>query len=303
MERHGALSRAHAAALSDMSESTLRRVSAQLIRAGLLSLRYGGGDPDCPRGDLLCLARFGILTVAEITPARLCLRVADTRGEGLYSLTRERNPFLPLEEDIRILLSRATPPTHPNASEALPVLPPVLLLPAEGIGDDGATALRRVLSPSAILTVEEAAARELTYSPIADGHRDLLYIRDGEAPLASLLLRPTPEDAWTPSPCTHSLTASLSRHIADTPVGSSARAQRMGAFLQGLFQYLSPACVAVESEREPLPEGILRAALPDGTPLLIHTASHGTLSIPQRGAIRLARRLLWEKRLTEAVRE
>jgi hypothetical protein len=303
MERHGPLSRAHAAALSDMSESTLRRVSAQLIREGLLSLRYGAEGPDRPKGDLLSLSRFGLLTVTEITPAHLSHRVSDTRGESLLAVTRERNPFLPLEEDIRLLLSRTTSPIPLRGQESLTVLPPILLLPAEGMSEGSVIPLRRVLSPAAILTAEEAAARELTYAPAADGHRDLLYIRDGDTPLASLLLRSTPSGAFTPSPYTHSLTASLARHLADTPKGSPARAHRIGAYLQGLLQYLSPACVAIESEQYPLPADILRAELPDRIPLLTHTASHSTPSLPQSGALRLARRLLWTLRLSQVSRE
>ena len=304
LEEHGSLSRSHAAALSSMSESTLRRVSNELLQAGLLSLRYGAETPDQGKTDLLCFSRFGVLTLLEITPTRLHFRMEDTRGECLHAQSRLRNPFLPTEEDIRLLQGKLSPLMKaPWGASDLPILPPVLLLSPDADQELVKTAVARVFPPTAVLTTEQASAIALTNHPFPRDRRDLLLLHDGEEPYATLLYRQPHDPPLSPSPYTPCLTEKLRQCIAKAPPGTSARAEGLAAFLQGLCDYISPSCVVLEGELVSPLQGTLQSsvekALPRQTPLLSLTYSRSHPSLAHRGALLHARRILWSRRLEE----
>lgn len=291
VERHGPLSRSRAATLFPMSESTLRRASAVLLRGGLLTLRYSEDSPLKGKEDLLDFARFGPIEMLEVTPTRLHWRMAHPR-ELLHTLTRERNPFLPLEEDLLLLMSQTASFVRQGEPRS-----PLLMLPLGETDGETAQAVRRALHPAAIMTPEEAAALELSYAPATADYGDLLLIHDGEEPVASLLHRRSTEERFMTLPYTQSLTQALRAAIRHTPADTPDRAEAIASYPAELCRYLRPACVVTE-----LPASAAhtpKTSLPPDVPRLTFTYSYATPSLSHKGALRLGRQILWKSRLNE----
>lgn len=304
--------------LTDLGAVTVRRACHQLIRERVMALKYGH-DPDSGQScDLVTFTRYPVLPVLELAETYMIWRLCDTRGDSVFATVRDRGGFHTAEDDLNILMGQVS--TILNAGTcglpaAVPLQPPVLLLPspmntaptAHGHTlphdpDRPVALVRRVLDiePRFVLTPEEATAHELRYHPAVRGLGCILHIRLGVTDTATMLVRQTATNLTSPlipAPYMAGLTHTLNTYTHGTPHRSTARWERLAAFLQTFCRLITPDCVVVETNDPSYPQRLsdsLAAVLPPAVSLQCTSYALNAPSLAHRGALRFSRRVLWE---------
>ncbi len=293
-------SKTRLAELSGLADTTVRRACRQLIREGVLTLKYGR-DPDTGySSDLISVARYPVLPVLEITEAYMVWRLCDTCGGSVFATVRDRGGFCSPEDDLMTLMGQADTILRAGTCglpAKVPLQPPVLLLPAGG--ESFASPVRRVLDtpPAVCVTPDEAAAIEIRYLPEARKARSVLHLRTGEACSVSLLARVNADDLrspFAPAPWAAGLHQTLRDYTREHRPHTTAWWKQVAAFLRDLCRFVSPDCAVVEHDRDPAVSKLLRAALPPAVKTVRVNYALNTPSLAHRGALRLTRRALWD---------
>jgi len=288
-----------------LSPLTLRRACRQLLREGVLTLQYGH-DPDTGHlCDLIAPARYPVLPILEITPDRMVWRLCSTCGDSVFATVLERGAFRTAEDDLYLLMSRVTSVLNAGTCGLpahIPLQPFVLL--ADATDTAIPKAVVRVLDepPQRILTPAEAAAREISRLPEAQGASCVLYFAPDTSVTASLLVRSNAQDPDSPLlPTTFAtgLEATLRARLQHVPRRSSARMQILSELLQDICHTLTPDCLVIEYDDPPfsehaLPSAALSSLLPPTTVLCPIPVPRQAPSLAHRGALRLSRRALWD---------
>ncbi len=287
-------------ALTDLGTTTVRRAYRQLIREGVMALKYGP-DPDSGRAsDLLTLVRYPVLPVLEITDAYMVWRLCDTRGGSVFATVRDRGGFYTPEDDLATLMGQVSAIMRAGTCglpAAVPLQPPVLLIPARDSSLVGI--VRRVLdtAPSCVLTPEESAALELRYHPATQDAASVLYLRIGETRTITLLTRTRTDDGrspFTPAACAAGLEQTLRDYTKGHRPHTQGWWQRTAAFLTDLCRFITPDCAVLELDREQEGAKLLRAALPSSVKFIRIQYALNAPSLAHSGALRLTRRALWD---------
>ena len=287
------LSRIHLGELTELGETTLRHAVRQLSREGILTPQSGRN------AGTISIARYSALPILEISPHRLTWRLCDTLGSSVVATVRDRGKFRSLEDDLVALRGQVETILRGGACDLpreIPLQPPVLLCPDYLIP----TSLPLWTPPSAVLTPEEAVAGELRFLPVAQAAEAALLLHVGEdaaVPTVTLFTRrnrepfPTP---FTPSSDTADLGQTLLRDVGESPAYTEVWWRRIAAFLEDLLRFIRLDCVIVEIDRPQEHAHLLRASLPSTVKLLRVRYALNTPSLSHRGALRVARRALWE---------
>lgn len=287
-------------ARTDLGTTTVRRAYRQLIREGVMTLKYGS-DPDSGRAsDLLTFVRCPVLPVLEITDAYMVWRLCDTCGGSVFATVRDRGGFYTPEDDLITLMGQVSAILRAGTCglpAKVPLQPPVLLLPFRDPKLVSLVRRETETEPRFILTPEEAAALELQYNPVTQHAASILYVRSGEVRSVSLLQRmhlEDPRSTFYPTPFTAGLERSLREYTRGVRPHTGAWWQQATGFLAECVRYLSPDLVVVETDRPGSDPKALRKVLPPSIPLLHLPYALNTPSLAHRGAIRLSRRVLWD---------
>lgn len=311
-------SRRRLAGLCALGEVTLRRGCRQLIREGVLTLKYG---PDPDRGkpcDLITPVDYPVLPVLEISETYMIWRLCNTLGESVFATVRDRGGFCTPEDDLHTLVGRASSILRADTCRLpkdMPLMPPVLLLPSPA-NKPAATGthtlprdpnrlkalVRRVLDedPVAVLTPEEAVAHELGYHPSARGASCVLHLRLGAVNTATLLVREhssSPTSPLTVAPFGAEMNHTLQSTLSDLPARSAQWQSGVADFLTSVCRFITPQLVAIEAPDNVDAISALRNVLPPGVILQWTVYALNTPSLAHRGALRYARRALWESML------
>ena len=306
LEWESPLSPAALAQGSGLSHATVRRALRELTRDGILTLQYDNRNTDCRRSEPVGFARYPVLTVLELSETHFLWRLGDTRSCSVYAALHPRGGFLPPEDDLALLMSRVHTVLRSGVCHLpreIPLQAPVLLLPNDG-GDPRKHGLTAVacreleITPTAVMTLREAATLEIGYHPTARGAGSVLYLRDGKSTSTTLLIRRQVGDRTSPlveADHIPDLTPLLLDRIRKDPPSSSARLRSTGEFLRDLYRYLRPDCVVLETDHPVENILPLRQALPEGISLLCHDHALNSPSLAHLGALRVARQALWSK--------
>lgn len=287
-------------ALTGLGTTTVRRAYRQLIREGVMALKYGR-DPDSGRAsDLLTFVRYPVLPVLEITNAYMVWRLCDTRGGSVFATVRDRGGFCTPEDDLITLMGQVSAISRAGTCglpAKVPLQPPVLLLPSRDSALVGT--VRRVLdvAPTHILTPGEAAALELRYHPATQNAASVLYLRIGEARTITMMTRTRTDDGrspFAPAACASGLEQTLRDYTKDHRPHTRGWWQQTAAFLSDFCRFITPDCVVLELDREQEGVKFLRASLPASLKFIRINYALNTPSLAHRGALRLTRRVLWD---------
>ena len=293
-------SKSRLAARTGLGDTTIRRCCRQLIREGVLTLSYNA-DPDNGRAsDLVTMARYPVLPILEITTRYMVWRLCDTRGDSVFATVRDRDGFCSPEDDLTALMGQVSTILRAGTCglpAAVPLQAPVLLCPADEI--QWLPMVRRVGGdePSFVLSPEEAAALELRYLPAIRDADAVLHVHTGEVCSVTLLHRSHADDTRSPLvPAAHapSLRLTLRAYTDGTRPHSDAWWQRIAEFLRGLYRFITPVCVVLETDRAEEGADRLRHALPPTVKLIRAPYALNKPSLAHRGALRLPRRALWD---------
>ena len=306
LERDTPLTPAALSQEAGLSSATVRRALRELMDDGILTLQYDKRNTDYRRAEPVGFVRYPVLTVLELTEAHFLWRLGDTRGGSVYAALHPRGGFLPPEDDLALLMSRVRTVLRSGTCRLpreIPLQDPVLLLP-DGEGDPlkhplTAIACRELeITPTAMMTPQEATALELGYHPATHNASSVLYLGDGKTATATLLVRRQLGDVNTPfAKADHvpDLTTPFLSHIRNHPPSSTARLSETGSFLRDLLRYLRPDCVVLEADHLVENDTPLRQALPEDISLLCHTRALNTPSLAHLGALRVARKALGKR--------
>ena len=306
LERDTPLTPAALSQETGLSIATIRRALRELTEEGILTLQYDRRNTDCRRSEPVGFVRYPVLTVLELAEAHFLWRLGDTHGGSVYAALHPRGGFLPPEDDLALLMSRVRTVLRSGTCRLpreIPLQAPVLLLP-DGEGDPTkhpltAIACRELeITPTAVMTPQEATALELGYHPTTHNASSVLYLEDGKTTSATLLVRRRLGDATAPfARADHvpDLTTPFLSHIRNHPPSSAARLQKTGDFLRDLLRYLHPDCVVLEADHPVENDTPLRQALPEGISLLCHDHALNTPSLAHLGALHVARKALWKR--------
>ena len=293
-------SKARLTDLTGLGEATVRRACRQLIREGVLTLKYGP-DPDTGHAsDLISVARYPVLPVLEITRAYMIWRLCDTCGGSVFATVRDRGGFCSPEDDLMTLMGQVQTIMRAGTCglpAKVPLQPPVLLLPAKEVSL--VSLVRRVLDapPAVCITPDEATAMEIRYLPDARDARSVLHLRTGEVCSVSLLARESADDLRAPlrpAPWAAGLDQTLREYTGDLHPHTAAWWKQVAAFLRDLCRFVTPDCAVVEFDRDHTVSRLLRTALPPTVKLVRVNYALNTPSLAHRGALRLTRRTLWD---------
>ena len=310
-------SRRRLAALTELGTVTFRRAYRQLIREKVLILKYGR-DPDSQKAcDLITYARYPVLPILELTEKHMIWRLCDTLGESVCATMRERSGFCTAEDDLNLLMGQVSAMFRSGACK-LPksacLQPPFLLLPspdrtsphAPSLPHDLAgirTLLHHVLdtAPAGIITPEEAVAHELGYHPSAREAARVLHLCLRATPTVTLLTRERSLDPASPltvSPRSAEMNRALQDVLAHLPLYSAVWQSQFIDFLAQVFRVVTPQFVAVESPGEMPVLHAIRDILPPQTALQWTEYALHTPCLAHKGALRHARRALWESMIS-----
>lgn len=300
MEYDALTSRSRLCTRTGLGAATVRRACRQLIREGVMTLKYGR-DPDSGAAcDLVTLVRYPVLPVLEIADTYMVYRLCDTLGQSVFATVRDRGGFCTPEDDLITLMGQASAILRAgtcNLPTSIPLQPPVLLLPSKDT--HLLKSVERILptAPAYILTPEAAAAHELCYHAATRDAVSILHLRIGEAESVALLTRDpsAPSDSLSPLPCASGLERALREHTREAPPHTKEWWLRAADFLTGLLGYITPDCIAVEIDRNGVDPAFIRACLPPSIPLVFLQYALNTPSLAHRGALRLPRRALWDR--------
>ena len=310
LERDAPLTPAALSQEAGLSSATVRRALRELMDDGILTLQYDKRNTDYRRAEPVGFVRYPVLTVLELTEAHFLWRLGDTRGGSVYAALHPRGGFLPPEDDLALLMSRVRTVLRSGVCHIpreIPLQAPVLLLP-DGEGDPcehrlTAVACRELeITPTAVMSLQEATALELGYHPATRKAASVLYLQDGKTTSATLLIRIGSENKaapFTKADHVSDLTPQFLAHIRNKPPLSDARLQGTGDFLRDLLRYLHPDCVVLETDHPVENRAPLRKALPEDVALLCHDYALNSPSLAHLGALRVSRQELW-KRMDQA---
>lgn len=307
--------------LTDLGDVTFRRGCRQLIREKVMALKYGQ-DPDSGRScDLVTLESYPVLPVLELSETYMIWRLCNTAGESVFATVRDRGGFCTAEDDLYTLLGQVASILRAGTCRLprnIPLQPPVLLLPSPmntpstshahtlpQEPDRLVTLVRRVLdeAPVHMLTPEEAVAHELYYHPAIQSASCVLHLRFGVTNTATLLIREKSTDSASPltvAPFAADMTRALRETVSGTDPHSALWQSRIAEFLSSVYRFITPQCTVLE-----VPEGIPTVAdmgdrLPAQISLQWRKYALNTPSLAHRGALRYARRDLWEAMRSES---
>lgn len=314
-------SRQHLVKRCGLSESTFRHGYRQLIRERILALKYGP-DPDSGKScDLLTPACYPVLPVLELSETYMIWRLCSTLGESVFATVRDRGGFCSAEDDLHTLMGQVSAILRAGTCrlpEDIPLQTPVLLLPSPmntpitihtptlPHDPERLTALvRRVLdqSPSHVLTPEEAVAHELGYHPLTRGASCVLHLRFGVTDTATLLVRENsahPESPLVAAPYAAEMNRTLQAALQEVSVHSAAWQSRVADFLRSICRFITPQLVAIEAPDTIPALPHLGEILPAQTTLQWTEYALNTPSLAHKGALRYARRALWESMISKS---
>lgn len=291
-----------AAKLCGLSEKTLRTLRRELVAEGILLPNTAGGREGSARSPFLPV-RYAALPVLEISSSRLLLRWGDTRLESVFAVVRERNGYATQEEALAWLGDRAERILGagvPTLGRQAPFLQPVLLCD-EGIMTprvykNAEDFLGRFGSFAScpVLTVTEAVAEELLRHPAAQDATLVLHVCAGSIPTVGCYLRSEEGTSFLPLPHREIMEECLQRHMRRYAL-SADPVQGLCAFFREIGTGLSPDCVILESA---FPEEAVAACtsyLPRHTVFCPVFTDLNTPTLAHKGALRKARRMLWER--------
>ena len=306
LERDTPLTPAALSQETGLSIATVRRALRELTDEGILTLQYDRLNTDFRRAEPVGFVRYPVLTVLELAETHFLWRLGDTHGGSVYAALHPRGGFLPPEDDLALLMSRVRTVLRSGTCRLpreIPLQAPVLLLP-DGKEDPTKHPLTAIacrdldITPTAMMTMSEAVALEMSYLPATRSASSVLYLEDGKTATATLLVRHQLGDVNPPFAKTHhvpDLTTPFLSHIRNHPPSSTVRLQKTGDFLRDLLRYLRPDCVVLEADHPVENDTPLREALPEDISLLCHTRALNTPSLAHLGALRVARKALWKR--------
>jgi len=290
------LSRAHLSEITDLGETTLRHAIRQLSREGVLTPQSGRN------AGTVSIARYSALPVLEIAPRHMIWRLCDTLGGSVFATVRDRGGFRSAEDDFVALMGQVATILRGGAcglSKEIPLQPPVLLC-SDSLGPDIPPRLPLPESPTAILSPKQAIALEIRYLPATRKADTTLLLQVGAdtlTPAVTLFTRAEGgglDRSFIPSPMTADLDQSLLTYVEDTPAYTRNWWLRIAAFLRDLCRFIRTDCVILEIDRPQEHAALLRPALPPTVKLVRTRYALNTPSLAHRGALRIARRALWE---------
>ncbi len=311
-------SRRRLASLTDLGDVTFRRGCRQLIREKVMALKYGQ-DPDSGKScDLVTFEGYPVLPVLELSEAYMVWRLGNTLGESVFATVRDRGGFCTAEDDLYTLMGQVSSVLRAGTCRIpkdVPLQPPVLLLPspmntpaishAHTLPREPerlATLVHRVLdmTPSHILTSEEAVAHELYYHPAVRGADCVLHLRFGVTDTATLFIRQNAADVKSPlipAPYAAEMNRALRETLDGTTPHSASRPSRIAEFLCAVCRFITPQLVVIEApDTISVPDGLSNhPQRPPQTTLLWMPYALNTPSLAHRGALRFSRRVLWER--------
>jgi hypothetical protein len=226
---------------------------------------------------------------------------------------RERSGFHTPEDDLDCLMGQVEAALRQGVCHLPKELAPavsVLLIPSSEIlaepsrecplpsdPDHLVTLLHRTaeITPARVLTVPEAIAHELGYSPMARGCNSILYIGCFDL-TALLLVRKTlsdPQSPLIPAPFAVGLSGLLRERAARHRRGDENHTEAVTAFLREALRCMTPDCIVIESDAAAGSPEIPPSLLPPSTRLVHTVCALHTPSIAHLGALRLARKDLW----------
>ncbi len=308
-------SRHRLAGLCGLGDVTLRRGCRQLIREGVLTLKYGP-DPDSGKAcDLITPVCYPILPVLELSETYMIWRLCNTMGESVFATVRDRSGFCTPEDDLHALMGQVSTILRAGTCRLpkdIPMRPPVLLLPSPESTSAAARASAlprdpdrlkalalRVLDqePTGMLAHKEAVAHELGYHPSARGAACVLHLRLGAINTATLLIREHSSSRTSPLTVADfgaEMSRTLQSALGDLPIRSAPWQHSLANFLASVCRFITPQLVSIESPDTVDALPTLQDILPAGVSLQWTAYALNTPSLAHRGALRYARRALWE---------
>ena len=300
MEYDAPTSRARLCTRSGLGTSTVRRACLQLIKEGVLALKYGR-DPDSGVScDLITLGRYPVLPVLELADTYMVYRLCDTLGQSVFATVRDRGGFCTPEDDLATLMGQVSTILRAGTCglpKSIPLQPPVLLCPSEETAASKWVERVMVTPPAYHLTPLEAAALEMRYHAATRVASSILHRRVGDAVSIALLARdPTHRGGgFFPLPCANGLGDALAAQARRATPHTREWWYSASEFLTDLCRYLTPDRVVVEMDRPVIEPAELREHLPPSVQLVFLQYALNTPSLAHRGAIRLTRRALWDQ--------